>query len=260
LAEVLLKNLGDRYQVALGQRRYAVTPPGAAEQQEDYLEIRQRPGGRLVSLLDLVSPANKTTVAGRQAYLDLRRQAKAAGASVVEIDLVLEGQPLLDYSREGLPDRGYTVTVTRSLQPDWLDWAYTVTVTRSTPPDRCEVYAATLHRRLPRFRLPLAPEDQDAVLDLQAAFGRAYEAFNGTGHIDYRRDPPIPLAEEDHRWLDALLVEKGLREPPPSDDAVALAAYRLWEQEGRPHGRDHEHWQKALARLRHEAKPKTEGG
>ena len=36
-------------------------------------------------------------------------------------------------------------------------------------------------------------------------------------------------------------------------DAVALAAYYLWQQEGCPHGRDQEHWQRAKEYLRREA-------
>ena len=61
--------------------------------------------------------ANKTTAAGREAYRDTRRQSRAAGASVVEIDLVLQGEPTLDFSRDGLPDWDYAVTVTRSTKP-----------------------------------------------------------------------------------------------------------------------------------------------
>ena len=37
---------------------------------------------------------------------------------LVEIDLVLQGQPLWDYSRAGLPDWDYAVTVARATQPE----------------------------------------------------------------------------------------------------------------------------------------------
>jgi hypothetical protein len=39
------------------------------------------------------------------------------------------------------------------------------------------------------------------------------------------------------------------QEPEPPHWDVAVAAYYIWEQEGRPHGRDKEHWYKALAQL-----------
>src|ERR1700755_3428216 len=33
----------------------------------------------------------------------------------------------------------------------------------------------------------------------------------------------------------------------PSEEAIRVHAYHLWEQDGRPHGRDVEFWQKAIA-------------
>ena len=35
----------------------------------------------------------------------------------------------------------------------------------------------------------------------------------------------------------------------PPDEEIALAAYRIWLQEGCPHGRDREHWLKAREQL-----------
>jgi hypothetical protein len=35
----------------------------------------------------------------------------------------------------------------------------------------------------------------------------------------------------------------------PTDEEIALAAYRIWLQEGSPHGRDREHWLKAREQL-----------
>ncbi len=136
----------------------------------------------------MVSPANKTTRQGREAYLERRLEARNAGASLVELDLVLQGQPTLDYSREGLPD-----------------WDYAVTVTRSSKPEQYEIYTATLQKRLPRFRLPLAADDRDTVLDLHIAFARAYDQGGFASKIDYHRDPTTTLNDDDRRWLNDLL-------------------------------------------------------
>jgi len=35
----------------------------------------------------------------------------------------------------------------------------------------------------------------------------------------------------------------------PTDEEIALCAYRIWLQEGCPHGRDKEHWLKAREQL-----------
>ena len=103
LYQILLPGLVDRYRARIAQRHYVTeqalfTSVVREEHHEDYIEIRQRSDGRLVTLVDVVSPANKLTTAGRSAYLDTRREGKNAGANLVEIDLVLQGQPTLEYS------------------------------------------------------------------------------------------------------------------------------------------------------------------
>src|ERR1700675_391821 len=88
LYQTLLPGLVDRYRARVGQRLYVTeqalfTSIVREEHQEEFIEIRQRNDGRLVTLLDVVSPPNKTTALGRQSYLNKRREAKGAGASLV---------------------------------------------------------------------------------------------------------------------------------------------------------------------------------
>jgi hypothetical protein len=234
LHQNLLPGLVDRYRAAIVPRCYPLPMPGGPqERQEGYIEIRQRTDGRVVTLIDLVSPSNKLNKQGRSAYLDQRREGRSANANLVEIDLVLQGQPTLEYSRDGLPD-----------------WDYAVTVTRSTQPERFEIYTATLQKRLPRLRLPLASDDRDSVIDLHMVFTRCCEEGGFSSRIDYERDPVVPLDEEDRRWLDALLINQGLRLSPVLREQVAVAAYYLWQSEGCVHGRDKEHWSTAVALVR----------
>ncbi len=199
LYQILLPGLVDRYRARVGQRHYDTeqalfTSVVREEHHEEFIEIRQRNDNRVVTLVDIVSPANKLTTAGRQAYLDKRREGKTCGTNLVEIDLVLQGQPMLEYSRDGLPD-----------------WDYAVTVTRATQPERYEIYTATLQKRLPRFRLPLAADDRDTVLDLHATFTRCYDQSNFASKIDYQRDPPTSITDDDRKWLDELLKQQKLR-------------------------------------------------
>jgi hypothetical protein len=199
LYQILLPGLVDRYRARIGQRHYVTeqalfTSILRQEHHEDYVEVRQRSDNKLVTVIDVVSPANKTTATGRQAYLHKRQESRMGNASMVEVDLVLQGQPTLDFSREGLPD-----------------WDYAVTVTRSTQPERYEIYTATLQKRLPRFRLPLAADDRDTVLDLQTAFTRCYDQGSFAPKINYRRDPTTRLIDEDREWLGELLKQQKLR-------------------------------------------------
>lgn len=199
LYQILLPGLVDRYRARVNQRHYVTeqalfTSVVREEHHEDYIEIRQRSDGRLITLVDVVSPTNKLNTAGRTAYLSKRCEGKSANANLVELDLVLQGQPTLEYSRDGLPD-----------------WDYAVTVTRSTQPERYEIYTATLQKKLPRFRLPLAADDRDTVLDLHTAFTRCYDQGGFAAKIDYTKDPSVPLIDEDRRWLQDVLRQQKLR-------------------------------------------------
>lgn len=201
LYQILLPGLVDRYRARVGTRTYVSEMPLFTsiirdEYTEEFIEIRTRTDNRLVTLLEVVSPANKTTPAGRQAYLDKRKEAVAQKAGVVEIDLVMQGKPTLTYSRDGLPE-----------------FDHAVSVTRATAPDRYEIYTATVAKRLPKFKLPLAPDDRDALLDLQAAFARAYDLGGFASSIDYKGQPPpdVPLTDTHKAWVDELLKQLKMR-------------------------------------------------
>ncbi len=200
LYQILLPSM-DLYRARICTRSYISEMPlftsiVREEHVEEFLEIRNRADNRLVTLVEVVSPANKTTPEGRQAYLELRRDALHMKAGVVEIDLVTQGKPTLTYSREGLPE-----------------FDHAVSVTRSAAPDRYEIYTATLQKRLPKFKLPLAPDHRDALLDLQAAVARAYDVGNFVSVIDYKAPPPadVPLTDEQAAWLQDLLIQANMR-------------------------------------------------
>jgi hypothetical protein len=189
LYQVLLPGLVDRYRARIHQRNYVTEEPLFTsvirqERHEEFIEIRQRTDGRLVTVVDVAGPINKVLPEGRAAYHETRRQARAQSASVVEID----------YSRDGLPE-----------------WDFAVTVTRCTQPERYEIYTSTLAKRLPRFKVPLAPDDRDTVLDLQATFARAYDQGNFAAHVDYARDPAGRMTDPQRDWVRDWLRQMRLR-------------------------------------------------
>ena len=201
LYQILLPGLVDRYRARVGNRSYVSEMPLFTsiireEYTEEFIEIRSRTDNRLITLLEVVSPANKTTAAGREAYLDKRREASVQRAGIVEIDMVLQGKPTLTYSRDGLPE-----------------FDYAVSVTKATAPDRYEIYTATIQKRLPKFKLPLAPDDKDTLLDLQSAFGRAYDLGGFASLIDYKgpSPPDVPLSTAYKAWIAELLKQMKLR-------------------------------------------------
>lgn len=197
--QTLLPGLIDRYRARVQTRHYLhevvlFTSVNTEEHREPFIEIRNRSAGKLLTLIDVVSPGNRMTPAGRHAYLNTRAAAQLEGAATVEIDLVTAGQPTLDYDRAAIADAMYIVTVTRPSHPH-----------------RPEVYTATLDRPLPRFRLPLAPDHQDTLVDLQPIFMRAFDQGNFRERINYKVDPPTKLNEVAQAWLQSLLAEQSLR-------------------------------------------------
>lgn len=199
LGDALQPALSDKYRIRIANRSYQTeqvlfTSILKEEQREPFLEIRQKTGGdRLVTLIEMVSPSNRTHYEGRRMYDLHRQEAKAEGVHVVELELVLQGQSVLDADLSALSDSQYACVVTRA-----------------TRPVKQEPYGAVLSKRLPRIRLPMMADDRDLVLDVQALVNRVYDrCFDG--QIDYTADPKVPLSDDDRRWLDLLLKSEKLR-------------------------------------------------
>src|SRR5215471_7931304 len=70
LYAILLPSLVDRYRARIAQRSYLTeqalfTSVVREEHHEEYIEVRQRSESKLVTLIEVVCPANKTTTTGR---------------------------------------------------------------------------------------------------------------------------------------------------------------------------------------------------
>jgi hypothetical protein len=150
---------------------------------------------RIVTAIEVLSPANKFPGAGRESYLKKQEELWYADTNLVEIDLLRAGEATVRVSDEKLKQLGkhhYLVAVTRN-------W-----------PTRCELYGFTLQQRLPRARIPLAGDDPDVVLDLQSAFERCWETGPYPELLHYDGPPPGELDESDAAWCRNLLREAGL--------------------------------------------------
>jgi hypothetical protein len=171
-----------------------------AEVREVFVEIRTVPDeNRVVAVIEVLSPANKAAGSeGRRLYLAKQRQVLESQTHLLEIDFLRQGE--------------HTVAP----PPDWLleqdYWDYLVSLHRGGQGERFEVWPIPLRQRLPRVRVPLAGNDPDVVLDLQAVFDRCYDEGPYARRLDYRREPSVPLSRTDAEWADALLHERGLRD------------------------------------------------
>lgn len=159
------------------------------EEIQRWLEIRDVTG-RLITVLELLSPTNKLEAVERDRYLLKRQSFMSAGANLVEIDLVRQGAPVFPRGlRSVLHQAGAT---------------YGVCVFRATRPGEYEVYPIRLRERLPATRVPLRPTDADVVLDLQPLIDQCHE--RSRYHLlNYRLALEPSLPPDDAAWVDQLL-------------------------------------------------------
>lgn len=191
------------------RRRKAVSSSGSvataepfvvplAEITEGYIEIRDASSGhRVITVIEVLSPSNKTSGDAQEKYLRKRQELCAGRVSLVEIDLLRAGQRLLPFPLDWLP---------RDYRTPYQAWAR-----RGSRLTDIEVYAVALRQPLPTLPIPLRPTDTDAKLQLQPLLEQCYENGSYAKDIDYRADPEPPLGTADARWADALLRKQGKR-------------------------------------------------
>lgn len=154
---------------------------------------------RLVTFIEILSPANKTSGIDRQSYMHKYEEVYASDASLIEIDLLRGGRRILhnifvEADVAALkPPPNYLVLVNRS-------W------TRGNGGGRWQVFPIVLRESLPVIPVPLREGEPEVPLDLQFAFNRAYDGGPyRRGAVDYSRPPHPPLNNDDASWARELL-------------------------------------------------------
>jgi hypothetical protein len=151
-----------------------------------YLVIRTRRNQTVVTVIELLSPWNKTPETGVAEYLGKRVNVLYSTANLVELDLLRGG--------------GRLPTVDPLQAGDFYAF-----VSRPRVRPEFDVYAWTLRDPLPTLPIPLAPGDQDVSLDLQAAFTTTYDRAGYDYSLDYAAEVQPALSAEDMPWLKSLL-------------------------------------------------------
>jgi hypothetical protein len=168
-----------------------VRAPGP-EIHESYIEILDLTSGhKVVTVIEVLSPTNKFAGPGRDSCLEKQHEVVWSTAHLVEIDLLRAGT--------------HTLAV-----PEWflrgVDYNYLVSVNRAARPrQEYELYSRRLREPLPRFGIPLAGDDPDVPLDLQAAVVQAYDLGDYSYRIDYTRPCEPPLSPDDQQWATELI-------------------------------------------------------
>jgi hypothetical protein len=165
---------------------------------ETFLEIIDRASGnRVVTVIEFLSPSNKSPGPNREQYLRKQREVCSSDANLVEIDLNRFGTHTLAFPLAHLKPQGRT--------------PYMACVRRTTRRGMAEVYPMPLWERLPIINIPLRMDDADVPLDVQALVEQCYRNGAYEGTINYSADPDPPLRGAEADWAYEHLREKGLR-------------------------------------------------
>jgi hypothetical protein len=161
---------------------------------ESYLQVLDRASQRVVTVVEILSPANKVNgSAAHRSYDAKKRDVLAGYTNLVEIDLLREGVPLA--SRWDFPAHEYMAQVWRFSEKE---------------PGRT-VWPMSLSEPLKRIPVPVRPEDPDAILNLQAMLDTAYDRAGYELRVDYRKEPIPPLRGEAAEWAGRVLKDRGVR-------------------------------------------------
>lgn len=133
-----------------------VTIPVPQEIREGYLEIREVATGRVITVIEVLSPTNKRAGKGREAYEEKRRTVLSSPTHLIEIDLLRSGKPMPILSK---------------IQPT----DYRILVARKNRRPLAQLYAFNIQEEIPKFLLPLQLEDTEPLVDLQSLFVEVYE-------------------------------------------------------------------------------------
>ena len=158
------------------------------EMRETRINILHRPDRKLVAVLELLSPTNKTGD-GLIEYSVKRIEILAQKIHLVELDLLLGGTRIS--MREPLPAADYYVFLSRA---------------DSRP--NCDLFRWQLRHPLPTIPIPLRAPDPDILIDLAKVFQATYERGRYARSLFYGKKPSAPMSARDARWAVSLSNKK----------------------------------------------------
>jgi hypothetical protein len=173
---------------ATGRERVATLEPRMLsvpmpdEHAQKFLVIRSRDDRRVVTMIEVLSPVNKSASGGQREYLSKRTNYLQTLASLVEIDLLRGGTRL--------PSK-----------PLLTDGDYSACVIRHGDSTHVAAYTWDLDQRLPVIPVPLGEGDPDVGLDLQAAFDRTYDRRGYDYILDYAATVKPPVTADVQQWI-----------------------------------------------------------
>jgi hypothetical protein len=190
--DVAIAELGEGVVTVAGPRVAApatgvLTEPALDIERLAFIEIRERESNRLITAIELLSPANKIRGQDRGQYLGKRAWLIKGCVNLVEIDL-LRGHPRMP--------------IEQAAKSDFL-----VLVSRALDQPQADLWPFSLRNPIPDIPVPLKPGEREPMLDLQAALHRVYDAAGYEDYI-YDGEPEPPLTPEQAEWAKAFVPRR----------------------------------------------------
>lgn len=163
------------------------------EVRQPYVEIVHNASGKVVTVIEVLSPVNKTGK-GHKKYLKKQHEILDSDVHLVEIDLLSQGKWSLAW-------------------PAWIQkpvpkHRYMICVSRADDRSHYALYPILLSDKLPHFAIPLGEADPDVGLNLATVFDRCYDNGGYADFIDYHQPAPVSFSKEEQAWVDKLLADK----------------------------------------------------
>ena len=156
-----------------------------------YLEIRDVETHEVVTVIEILSPANKRPGPDRQQYEWKRREVLDSLTSLVEIDLLRGWEPL---PMGPIPASHYRILVSRGWERP-----------------RAQLYPFNVNEPIPEVPIPLRQGEQEPLLALGALLAQVYDQVRYDLRIDYTTAPEPALDPVVGAWAYELLRKAGRR-------------------------------------------------
>ena len=158
-----------------------VSVPIPEEVTERFLEVRSTQTGAVILVIEVLSPKNKRSKEGREAYESKRQKILGSRTSLIEIDLRLGGKPMVVLGEVG---KGYRILISRGYRRPEAD-----------------LYTFGLKEPIPAFPVPLNQGEPEPVIDLQKLLNEVYERARFDLAIDYSQAIKLSLSREEKIWV-----------------------------------------------------------
>jgi hypothetical protein len=160
--------------------RVTLRAPRYKEVRDRWIRVMYRPEERVVMVIEILSPTNKTGT-GFEQYQLKRDRLLDQNVHLVEVNLLVRGHR---------PE----------IVSDWPPGDYYALIARAEERPKAGIKSWSVRDPLPTIPIPLRAPDPDVTLDLAQVFTTIYDRGRYARVIDYAVPPAAPLNRDDLAW------------------------------------------------------------